>query len=197
MTWRLTLAYDGTDFAGWQRQARERTVQAVVEDTLARIEQAEVTVTGAGRTDAGVHAAGQVVSAPMQRAIARDDLARALNATLPEDVRVLAVEEARSGFNARFDARRKTYHFWIWNGAVMPPALRRYAWHIPQALDLAAMAAAARVLIGEHDFSAFQGAGSDIKTTVRHVHASVIDEIAGPSVLAGASRGRLLCYRAT
>jgi tRNA pseudouridine38-40 synthase len=176
-TIKLTLAYDGTDFAGWQRQANERTVQAVLEDALAPIENGTVTATGAGRTDSGVHAAGQVATVRLQSAIDPDALGRALNATLPDDVRVLEIAEVPPAFNARFDARQKTYHYWISNGPAMPPSLRRYAWHIPQPIDLHATRAAAASLIGEHDFAAFQAAGSEVKTTVRTIFESTIREL--------------------
>jgi tRNA pseudouridine38-40 synthase len=196
-TLKLTLAYDGTDFAGWQRQARERTVQAVLEDALAPIDKGPVTVFGAGRTDAGVHAAGQVASFQLQSAIPREELQRALNGTLPEDVRVLSAEEARTGFNARFDARTKTYHYAIWNGAATPPSLRRYAWHVPQPIDLSATGDAAAALVGEHDFAAFQAAGSDVRTTVRRILSSSVHEVDVTNLVRPGPGGRLLRYEVT
>ena len=168
-TLKLTIAYDGTDFAGWQRQATARTVQASIEDALAPIEGRRVVLTGAGRTDAGVHAAGQVASVALNAAISTADLRRALNATLAEDVRILDIAEVREGFNARFDARCKTYRYAIVCEEVMAPELRRYAWHVGQPLDIDAMNAAAAMLVGEQDFSGFQAAGSDVKTTIRNV----------------------------
>ena len=171
-TLKLTIAYDGTDFAGWQRQASARTVQASIEDALSPIEGQRVVITGAGRTDAGVHASGQVASVSLSSSIAAAELQRALNATLADDVRILAVTDARLDFNARFDARYKTYQYSLDCDAVMAPQLRRYAWHVPQELDIEAMNAAAALLIGEHDFAAFQAAGSEVKTSVREVIAS-------------------------
>src|SRR5262245_54909389 len=111
---KLTLAYDGTEFAGWQRQAQARTVQTVVEDALAPIEKQAVVVIGAGRTDGGVHAAAQVASVRLEAGVPLDELQRALNATLPGDVRVLGIEEAPLDFSARHDAKRKTYRYCIW-----------------------------------------------------------------------------------
>jgi tRNA pseudouridine38-40 synthase len=175
-TLKLTIAYDGTDFCGWQRQASERTVQAVIEDALAPIEGQPVVITGAGRTDAGVHADGQVASVSLTRMIDSSELQRALNATLPLDVRVCDVVEVRPAFNARFDARSKTYRYAIWCDPVMPPQHRRYAWHVPQPMDVNAMQAAAALLVGHHDFAAFQAAGSDVKTTVREIIASKIEK---------------------
>ena len=196
-TLKITLAYDGTAFAGWQRQASERTVQAVLEDTLAPIEKSPVTVIGAGRTDAGVHAAAQVASVSLGSAIGCDELRRALNATLPSDVRVLAIEEAAESFGARHDARRKTYHYAIWNGVAVPPFLRFYAWHVPQPLDIVAMNDAAAVLLGSHDFAAFQATGSDVKTTVRHISVSAVEPVDVSALVFGASGDRLLRYQVT
>ena len=131
-------------------------MQAELEAALAAIEGKHVTVAGAGRTDAGVHALGQVASFKLSSAIAERDLLRALNAKLPEDVRVLSAEVAAPGFNARFSARSKMYRYRISNTRVMSPFQRRFAWHISRRLDLAAMSDAARELLGEHDFSCFQ-----------------------------------------
>lgn len=171
-TLKLLIAYDGTGLAGWQRQPTEPTVQASIEDALTPIEGSTVVITGAGRTDAGVHAAGQVASVSLGSNISVSDLRRALNATLPEAIRILDVAEMRPDFNARFDARSKTYRYCIYCGDVMPPALRRYAWHVPQPLDGDSMCAAAATLIGTHDFMGFQATGSDVKSTVREVMTS-------------------------
>lgn len=171
-TLKLLIAYDGTGLAGWQRQSTEPTVQASIEDALTPIEGSTVVITGAGRTDAGVHAAGQVASVSLRSSIAVADLRRALNATLPEAIRILDIAEMRTDFNARFDARSKTYRYCIYCGDVMPPALRRYTWHVPQQLDVDRMCAAAATLVGTHDFMGFQATGSDVKSTVREVMTS-------------------------
>ena len=196
-TLKLTIAYDGSDFAGWQRQANARSVQAEVEDAIARIEKAPITVLGAGRTDAGVHAAAQVASVRVECDMTPDALQRALNAILPADVRLIAIEEQASAFNARHDARSKTYHYWIWNGIAIPPALRRQAWHVPQALDVGAMRTAAAALVGEHDFAAFQGTGSDIKTTIRRILVSRVCEVDVSHLVASTSPDCLLRYEVT
>ena len=142
-TLRLVVAYDGADFAGWQRQAGHRTVQGELEAVLAAIEGAPVHVAGAGRTDAGVHAAAQVASCRLTAAIAPERLVRAFNATLPPDVRVLGAEEMPDRFHARLHARGKTYRYFVWHGPMDHPALRRVAWHVPQRLSVAAMQEAA------------------------------------------------------
>jgi tRNA pseudouridine38-40 synthase len=166
-TLKITIQYDGTDFVGWQRQASGSSVQSLIEAALARIEGRDVPVVGAGRTDAGVHALGQVASFALQHAIAPDTLARALNATLPPAIRITAASEAPYGFNARFDARAKTYRYRILNRQVASPFDVRYAWHLPQRLDTAAMRTAASALVGTHDFEAFRSTGSDVRSTVR------------------------------
>jgi tRNA pseudouridine38-40 synthase len=173
-TFKLTLAYDGTAFAGWQMQSGQRTVQGVLEDALYPIEGERVVVHAAGRTDAGVHAAGQVVSFTLSSGIDCGALLRAVNVRLPEDVRVMRADEAPAGFNARFSARRKTYRYVLFTGHVVPPPLRHFVLHVPQALDVDAMQAAAALLVGEHDFSAFQASGGDVITSRREISVSQV-----------------------
>jgi len=175
----LTLAYEGTAFAGWQRQPAARTVQAVVEDALTVIEGRPVTTIAAGRTDAGVHALGQVVSAEVRNRLPPDVLARAINVRLPEDVRVVAVSEASPGFDARRDARAKTYRYTIALGPDPGPFVRRVVWHVPQRLDVPAMQRAAARLVGEHDFAAFRAQGGDVKTSVRRLLESTLTDEGG------------------
>jgi tRNA pseudouridine38-40 synthase len=185
---KITLSYDGTGFAGFQRQAGPRSVQAEVETAVAEIEGRHVAVSGAGRTDAGVHALGQVASFKLTNPIREDDLFRALNAKLPDDVRVLCVEEAPPGFNARFSARAKLYRYRICNTRVMSPFQRRYAWHVSRKLDLEAMKEGAHLLVGKHDFFSFQGHAKEGKPTIRTLTRSKWIEEALPG------GGRLLCY---
>src|SRR5262245_40479003 len=168
-TYRITIAYDGTEFVGWQRQASGVSVQGLVEDALRELEGADVTVFGAGRTDAGVHALAQVASFTLQRETTADVVKRALNARLPQTVRVVASDEAAADFHARFSARAKTYRYRLWNSDVANPFERHYTWHIIDPLDVAAMNAAAALLVGEHDFAAFQGTGGEAKTTRRTI----------------------------
>lgn len=175
-TLKLTLAYDGTELAGWQRQASDRSVQGLLEVALARVDGVPVTIVGAGRTDAGVHASGQVASVSVANTLDPSTLQRALNATLPPDVRVLAVAEAPEGFNARRAALRKTYDYRILNGAVASPFTRRFTWHVPQPLDVSAMARAATRLVGQHDFASFQSTGSWVATTCRTILGSELTQ---------------------
>jgi len=173
-TFKITLAYDGTDFVGWQRQASGVSIQGLLEDALRDLDERDVTVTGAGRTDAGVHALGQVAAFTIDRPLTADTVVRALNARLPDAVRVLTAEEAAASFHPRFDARAKSYRYRICHSDVLSPFERRYAWHVPGPLDVAAMSAAATSLEGVHDFAAFQSVGSDAKTTVRAVTSSLV-----------------------
>jgi tRNA pseudouridine38-40 synthase len=178
---KIILAYDGTDFVGWQRQASGTSIQGLIEDALRVIDERDVAVAGAGRTDAGVHALGQVATFSLNRTIPCDALARALNSTLPLDVRVRSVEEAPATFHARFGAHTKAYRYRVWNGEVMSPFERRYAWHVLGQLDVDAMLAAAQLVEGRHDFAAFQATRSAITKTERVVCVSTLaaTEVAG------------------
>ena len=172
-TFKLTIAYDGTNYAGWQRQLGVDTIQARLEAAVAEIEGNHVTVHGAGRTDSGVHALGQVASFQINHGITTSALRRALNAKLPEDIRVRDVETVSGLFHARFNARCKSYRYRINRATIPNPMENRFAWHIGDALDLAVMRQAAVALVGRHDFRSFQTAtsGAELKTTVRTVFA--------------------------
>jgi tRNA pseudouridine38-40 synthase len=171
-TIKLTLQYDGTEFVGWQRQEQGDSIQGTIEDALARIEGQAVTVHGAGRTDAGVHAVAQVASVHVASSLDDETLARALNANLPSTIRVARVETAAEDFHARFSAVSKTYEYRIWNGPAQPPFLRLYTWHVPQPLMFETLQRGADALVGTHDFAAFQGAGTVVHTTVRTIAAA-------------------------
>jgi tRNA pseudouridine38-40 synthase len=155
---RLVLAYDGTDFHGWQRQPERPTVQGAVEDAVARILGEKVTVYGSGRTDAGVHALHQVANFKTQCRIPCANLQKALNDILPPTVRVKQVDEVGENFHARYDVKSKTYRYRILQSPLCSPFLWRFVWHYPHALDVAKMAEAAALLVGEHDFAAFASA---------------------------------------
>lgn len=178
-TLKVTLAYDGTAYVGWQRQAAGTSIQGLLEGAIARIEGEAITVTGAGRTDAGVHALGQVASVTVPSAsssIACDAYVRALNASLPEDVRVGSVEEAGQDFHARFSARAKTYRYRVMRGGVASPFESRYAWHVTHPLDVASMRTALEACRGEHDFAAFQSTGTPVRNAIRTILAVSLTE---------------------
>ena len=168
---KLTLQYDGTNYVGWQRQDSGTSIQMLLEDALAPIAGERVTVHGAGRTDAGVHALAQVATAALGAAIDVITLARALHAVLPQDVRVLSVEEADPAFHARFSATGKVYEYRIVNAPIVSPFIQRYVWHVQPPLDLDAMRDASQVLVGKQDFAAFQGQGSVVASTERVIRA--------------------------
>jgi len=166
-TLRLIIEYDGTDFAGWQRQAGQRTVQQCLEDAFAVMTGGPVGVRGAGRTDAGVHADGQVASVEVASRIPALGFMRGLNSNLPRDIAVLDVTDMPTGFNARWGARGKIYRYLIWNHPVRSPRRARDSWHLFAPLDVHAMRRAADILRGEHDFRAFRAADCERRTTVR------------------------------
>jgi tRNA pseudouridine38-40 synthase len=173
--YRVTLAYDGTDFEGWQTQARGRTVQGVLEGALSRLAKgARVAVAGAGRTDAGVHALGQVASLTLERELDPKDLARALNGLLPEDVRALDAALVDASFHARKSARAKLYRYTLDTRPVQLPTRRRYAGHAPGELDHDLVAAAAALYRGRVDFASLASSGSSVKTTERTVVRSEV-----------------------
>lgn len=170
---KLTVAYDGTDFHGFQAQTGRglRTVQEVLEGAWERLTGERVRIVGAGRTDAGVHATGQVVGLrTLHRSIPDARVPYAMNSVLPEDVRVTGCEAVPATFHARFDAEAKTYEYLIYNETFPSPLYRRYAYFVPVPLDVEAMNRAAAVLIGRHDFAAFADVnGPPRRSTVRHV----------------------------
>jgi tRNA pseudouridine38-40 synthase len=172
--YRVTLAYDGTDFSGFQLQrGTGRTVQGVLEQALTRLSGgARVAVTGAGRTDAGVHALGQVAAFELARELAPDALQRALNGLLPEDVRVLDAAAAAPGFHPRKSAVSKLYRYVLDCGGVQLPQRARYAGFCPTRLDEAAVEAAAALYLGRHDFASLASTGSSATTSVRTVTRS-------------------------
>ena len=182
-TLKLTLAYDGTRFVGWQRQAEGESIQGLLEDALAKFEGGPVTVHGAGRTDAGVHALGQVASVRVTCTHDVATLTRALNVHLPRDIRVLAVEEVDADFHARFSATVKTYRYMIRNAPIATPFEHAYVWHLPERLDVAAMQEAAALVVGTHDFSAFQSVGTETPGSVRTIFRSDVRDVE-PTLLA-------------
>jgi tRNA pseudouridine38-40 synthase len=166
---RLTLSYDGTRYAGWQVQANARTIQAEIEAALHTITGERHRAVASGRTDAGVHAFGQVVSFASGTHLAPHVLRKALDANLPRDIVPLEVVEAPPGFHAIRDAIRKRYRYVIQDGPIQDPFTRDYAWYFPQRLDVEAMRSAAQALVGTHDFSSFEASGSERATSVRTV----------------------------
>ncbi len=185
-TFRLVLEYDGRDFEGWQIQAGERparTVQGVLSEALESVTRNPVRVRGAGRTDAGVHAMGQVASVRVVTALSVEALTRSLNGWFPRDLAVSAIAEVPLGWDALREARAKHYRYQIWNGAQRSPLRAgRFHW-LREPLAVDRMREASRAFIGSHDFAAFQGAGSSVKTTVRTIQALRIEGDAGAEII--------------
>ncbi|SDU00566.1 tRNA pseudouridine38-40 synthase [Verrucomicrobium sp. GAS474] len=184
---KLTIAYDGAAFNGWQRQAGHPSIQQTVEEVIARIWNRPISIEGSGRTDTGVHAVGQVAGFTAPRKLAAPVLLRALNDHLPFAIRVTKAEFLEPSFHARFDVREKTYEYRVHNAPFSDPFLVDRVWHLPMPLDFAAMEAAAAHLRGEHDFAAMaSNAGYARTTTVRTI-----------SELAISRRGPLVLFRVT
>jgi tRNA pseudouridine38-40 synthase len=177
MNYSLTLQYDGTDFHGWQMQGAQRTVQGELTRVLSLLDGREVAVHGSGRTDAGVHAEGQVASVQLRREIEPYKLRAAINGNLPSrDLRVIRAEAVADDFHARFSARGKTYVYRILNAPVCSPFWTRYAYHDARPLSLERMREAALLFPGEHDWTAFSAAQTEAQSRVRRVTGLEVSE---------------------
>ncbi|MBI5847631.1 MAG: tRNA pseudouridine(38-40) synthase TruA [Nitrospirae bacterium] len=186
---KLLLAYDGSNYQGWQSQKSGNTIQDILRKRIMDIAGNEIRLSGASRTDAGVHALGQVAIFNTKSALTTDVLIRALNAKLPEDIRILGIEETDELFHPRFDAMKKRYIYFISLGRNESAFLHKYRWQIKTILDLNAMKEAALLLTGEHDFSSFRGAGCSAKTTVRHISALEIKALDAMDFMTVSIRG--------
>jgi len=191
MNYKLLIQYDGTNYSGWQVQLNAKTIQGELE-RAARLLEEGVRVTGSGRTDAGVHAEGQVANINLQKEFAPEALRSAINGNLPRDIRVFDVKQVDEDFHARFSAKRKTYLYRIVNAPVCSPFWRPYAFHENRDLNIDAMRAAAERFVGEHDWTAFSAAQSDSDSRVRTVHELSID-----ARFDERARGRLIEVRIT
>ena len=191
-TLKLTLTYDGTDYAGWQRQTNALAIQQVVEEAFAHLTGGvPPTISGAGRTDSGVHAVGQVASVNVEFEHSPLSVQRALNMRLPPAIRVLEVVEARMGFHARFHATGKAYRYRMVTAPVLSPFDRHFAWHVPWPLDVRAMQQAAESLSGTHDFASFQASGTTITDTTRTLERLTLTDRGGELLLDAAGDGFL------
>ena len=178
-TLKLTIAYDGTNYVGWQRQINGLSIQQVIEDAVAPLVddvERRPGVAGASRTDAGVHAAAQVASVNLDVDLSTATIQRALNVRLPFDVRILRVEDADPGFHARFHARGKSYRYRLVRSPVLSPFDRAFAWHVPDLSSVTEMRRAAAAFVGRHDFASFQARGSSTLDTVRTINRLDIEE---------------------
>jgi len=169
VNYKLLIQYDGTDFHGWQVQENDRTIQGELERVIATLEGKAVRVTGSGRTDAGVHAEGQVANVFLEQEFTPTRLGKAINGNLWRDIRIMNVEVVPDEFHARFAAKQKTYVYRVVNAPVMSPFWRRFAHHESRPLDVARMNDAARLFLGRHDWTAFASAHTDSEDKVRDI----------------------------
>jgi tRNA pseudouridine38-40 synthase len=174
---KLTLEYDGSQYHGWQRQLGVLTIQEVLESRLEIILGGPIKTRASGRTDAGVHARGQVINFYGRTSLTPEEIQRALNSLLPGDIVVLHAEEVVDAFHARFSATAKTYEYRILNRAAPSALERRFAWHIRKPLEWSAMTECLESIIGLHDFSAFMGSGSPVKSTERCIFRAVLEAL--------------------
>lgn len=176
---KLTLNYDGTAYCGWQRQKNGISVQETVENAVFALTGEKVSVVGSGRTDAGVHAQGQVACFEAETSVPPEKLYKALNVFLPPDIKAVKSERADDGFHPIKSAKKKTYEYTLYKSDVPLPLLERYAVMIGGDLDINAMRAAAKEIKGKHDFKSFSSTGSSVKTTVRTVYSVSVKEKSG------------------
>lgn len=174
---KLTIAYDGAPFNGWQIQPALPTIQGILSEALGRLTGEKVLPQGSGRTDAGVHALAQVASFATESTIPAENFTKALNSFLPDEIRVLDTEAVSAEFHARHSAKSKTYRYRIYRSDICPPFVARYVWHYPYPLDEMAMSEAARAVVGEHDFTSFatvdpEKGGNDERDNTRAIFAS-------------------------
>lgn len=186
---KLLLEYDGSNYQGWQSQKTGNTIQDILSERIVSITGNQIRLVGASRTDAGVHALGQVAAFSTTSDLGIDVLKRALNAKLPDDIRVLTIEETDGTFNPRFDALKKRYIYLMSTGRNESAFLHKYRWQMKASLDLDAMKKAALLLIGEHDFSSLRGSGCSAKTTLRQIHSLEITALHAMEFMSVSIRG--------
>lgn len=174
---KITIAYDGTRFSGWQVQPGRITVQGAITEAVEKITGEKVRLTGSGRTDAGTHALAQVANFPIGRALEPAAFQRALNSRLPPDIRIRRLEPVPDDFHARRDARAKRYRYQIYTGPALSPFDYRYYYHFPHGPSVEPMRAAAKALLGEHDFRSFAAASIEVKSTVRTLYRSELRRV--------------------
>ena len=197
---KLVIEYEGTNYHGWQMQPRLKTIQGVLQSKLSMITKADAGVIGAGRTDAGVHALGQVANFRTNSRMTPQEFKAALNSVLPKDIVIKHVQEAADDFHARYSATSRTYRYTILNGTTPSAFLRNYAYLVPHPLDVDSMADACRELLGTHDFSSFASTGDPVRSFVRTVsEARILDAGcsmlgAGYSILVCSTEHRLICF---
>lgn len=190
----LVLEYDGTSYEGWQSQKKKHaaTIQETMEKNLRKITAGPVDLISSGRTDAGVHALGQVASFKTNSTLPPETIKKALNSMLPADIRVISTEEARLDFHPRYDVKNKTYFYLIGLSSVLPVFIRKYLWAVPYKLDIKRMQKAAAYIKGEHDFCSFRASGCGAKNTVRNLMELEIKRMRKMEFLTASFKGEFL-----
>lgn len=174
---RLLLSYKGTHFSGWQRQKKDRTVQGELEKAISELFQTSISLVGSGRTDAGVHALGQVAHFDVSKSLKKLNLVKALNHLSPDDISTKGAWEAPEVFHARFSAKKKTYHFFICNSKTPPAIARDFVWWLAKPLDVMKLNKMSQLLIGRHNFSSFETSGSDVKEKEKTIFSAKWSQI--------------------
>lgn len=192
---KLRIEYDGTAFHGWQAQKNKPAIQTVLEESILRLTGENSKVIGASRTDAGVHAFGQVAAFKTHSSLKPETIQNALNALLPHDIRITEVTDVNEAFHPRYDAVKKSYLYIIVNQRASPAFLHRYTWTVQQKLERAPIKEAAHVLVGTHDFSAFQGTGSGVKNPVREIFSLSIENLKGLNFMTTCLNGNFIKIR--
>ncbi|WP_326908446.1 tRNA pseudouridine(38-40) synthase TruA [Sedimentibacter sp. MB31-C6] len=172
---KLTIAYEGTNYHGWQSQLNKPTIQKTIEEAISVVTKQKIDLIGSGRTDKGVHALGQVANFIADTNIEDNKVKIAINSNLPKDIRIVQSEEVSLDFHSRFDAHNKTYIYNIYNDRVSSPFYSNYSYFVPYVLDFKIMEKASRIFVGTHDFKGFMATGSDVKTTVRTIYKANIE----------------------
>ncbi len=180
---KLTIEYDGSAFHGWQRQSSDPTIQGTIEAALGKMTRSSISLIGSGRTDAGVHAAGQIANFHCDTALTPQTFIKGLNSLLPDDIVIKACLEVGDSFHARYDAKSKTYVYRICNASLPSAIGRQYSWHVRKKLDTEMMKAAIDYFVGTHDFKSFEGAGSPRSTTIRKIMAATLEAKDGATLL--------------
>ncbi len=188
---KLKIEYDGTDYCGWQIQPNGVSVQEVITAAIKKITGEDVKLIGSGRTDAGAHAAGQVAHFDTESSIPPEKFAHALNAVLPEDIKIISAEQADDDFNARFSAKRKTYEYHMYMSEFSHPRKSRYAVWINYPLDTEKMNSAAKLFEGEHDFRCFLAANSSVKDTIRTIYNAKVEKLGDEIIFSVTGNGFL------
>ncbi|MBF0553580.1 MAG: tRNA pseudouridine(38-40) synthase TruA [Nitrospirae bacterium] len=188
----LILQYDGTNYRGWQRQPNAATIQGLIEEALCKITGRVTAITGAGRTDSGVHALGQTASFFTDSRLTPDIVQRALNSLLPYDIRVCRAEYVEDDFHCRFSARRKRYFYVILNSPPASPFMYRYVWEVKHTLNIAAMQRASMSLVGRYDFKSFCASDTDVDNTVREVFGIEVEPLPGISFMDAEIKGQFI-----